>query len=135
MNRKSQTERAALEQKKELIDEYGRLEAELVPTRAKLRRLEELGRVIRTDAAKADPEQPVTLSGNSYEIVLGAAGMQTKITDMAAAYRLLGREKFLKAASLTLKALEQHADAAAIAALTARERTGPRPLVVRSTGA
>jgi len=133
---RKQAERDTLaQQKKELIDEYGRLDAELGSQRAKIRRLEELGRVIRSWHVDANPEEPVSSAGNEYEIVLGPAGMQTKITDMAAAYRLLGREKFLKAANLTLKSLEQHADAAAIAALTTRGRTGPRPLVVRSTSA
>lgn len=132
MLKKTQSELAVLAQrKKELIDEYGRLDAELIPVRAKLRRVEELGRAIRSMHAEAIAEHSVTASGDVYEVVLGPAAMQTKITDLSAAFRLLGRAKFLAAASITLKALEQHADAAAIAALTTRERTGPRTLVVK----
>lgn len=135
---KSKAERAVEElvanQRKQLIDEFGRLDAELSPHKGKQRRMEELARIIRSWHAGSDLEATVSSAGDEYEVVLSAASMQTHISDMAEVYKLLGRQKFIEISSVTLKSLEQAVDSAAYASLTRKERTGSRTIVVRSLG-
>jgi hypothetical protein len=113
-----------------LVDEFGKLEAELMPHRAKIRRLEELSKVIRGWHADHDPEQGYKDSGNDFEVIVSAATMQTHFAPMKAIFKALGKAKFLAAASITLKALEANLDAAGVLALTTKKRTGPRTLLV-----
>ena len=59
--------------------------------------------------------------------------MLTRIPSMCDVYQALGHDRFLNHASVTIKALEQSGlDSAAIAALTEKEQTGYRSLVVRT---
>lgn len=127
----SEAQQAILAERKKLVDEFGRLDAELSPLKGKLRRMEELAKIVRSWHDDADPELTVSSAGERFEVVLGPRGMQTRI-DVPKAYRLLGREKFIEAASLTLRALEERLNATAIAALICKERTGARQIVVRS---
>ena len=121
--------------RKQIVDEYGRLDADVAPHRGKLRRLEELGKVIRAWHISADAEKSVSSSGDQFEVVLSARGMQTAIVDMASVYDALGHECFLKLATVTIKALEENLDAASIVAMTAKERTGYRSVVVKALNA
>lgn len=133
MARKSKADELAASQRKQLVDEYGELDAELSPVKSKLRRMEELAKIIRSWQAEENPESTLSSAGDDYEVVLGAAGMQTHIKDIGEVFRALGRDRFLQYASITLKALEQSGlDLAAIAALTEKRRTGPRAIVVHS---
>ena len=124
-------EQALLNQRKQLVDEYGRLDAQLSPLKSKIRRFEEIGKIIRSWHVDADPELSVTSVGSEYEVVLGPCGNQTHMADAASIYAALGRETFLRCANVTLKALEQHANPATIATLTRKERTGPRSIIAR----
>lgn len=135
MPRKSKSEREAEQslalQRKKLVDEYGQLDSELTPVKAKQRRMEELGKIIRSWHATADPEVSLASAGDRYEVVLGAAGMQTHINDISEVYRSLGHEQFLKLSSVSLRSLEVALDSAAVASLTRKERTGYRSIIVR----
>jgi hypothetical protein len=120
-------------QAKQLVDEYGRLDAELSPLKTKIRRMEELAKIIRAWHIDADPELCVSSSGDKFKVVLGPSGMQTHIKDMSKVFRILGREQFVALASITLRALEQKLNAAAIATLICKERTGSRRIDVYKT--
>ena len=133
MARKTKAEREAEEQRKRVVDEYGALDGELV--RHKARRMDELGKIIRSWHLDADPEAGVSSTGDKYEVFLSAAGMQTRIVDIGEVYRKLGAEVFLEIASVTLKALEAHANPVELALLTKKERTGYRTFVVKSLAA
>lgn len=137
---KAQREAEAFEvaekQRRSIVDEFGQLDAELIPLKGKLRRQEELGKVIRSWHVDADAELTVQSTGDDYQVVLGPRGMQTSIGDMREVYKALGHDRFLALASLTLKSLETAGvDAAAIASLTKKDRTGHRNLVVRALNA
>ena len=116
-----------------MVDEYGRLEAELAPLKGKLKRLDELSKAIRACHENADAEKSVVSIGDEYEVVLGPRGMQTSITDMVQVYKAMGRDKFMAYASITLKALgEAGIDAVVIASLTKKSQTGSRSLSARA---
>ena len=120
-------------QRRQLVDEFGLLDGELLPVRHKQRRLEELGRLIRSWYKEEDPEVTYTAEGLSFHVTVGPAGMQTHLATAEALYEVLGHEGFLAAASITLKELERRCDASAVAALTRKERTGVRTLLVAPT--
>lgn len=131
---KEQRDAAALQMMTKLVDEYGRLDAEVSPYKAKIRRLEEIGKSVRAFYTDLDPEQTASLTGSEYGVALGPRGYETKILSMADVYRTLGPSKFLKACSMTIKSLEASVAAAELVALTKRERTGSRPIQVFSVG-
>lgn len=114
-----------------VVDEYGDLAAELAPFKAKQTRLDALAKIMRSWYADADAEQAHVVNGDRYQAILGAKGLQTFV-HMAEAFTALGRKKFLAAATLTLKALEEHLPAATVATLTHQERTGSRSLIVQA---
>jgi methionine synthase I (cobalamin-dependent) len=137
MPRRTKQERAAAEAlanyRRELVDEFGALDAELSPLRGKQRRHEELAKLIRSWHSNAAPLATLTCSGAWFEVILGQAGNKTRITDMSSVYQAMGHDKFIEHASVTLKALEESGlDSALIATLTTKERTGTRELIVRS---
>lgn len=115
-----------------IIDEYGALDQELQPLKPKLRRQTQLAEIIRSWHAESPADERASSLGEAFEILLGPREFRTHIPDLAAVYRTLGHEQFLQAAAITLKQLEAHLDAAAIATLTEKTRSGTRPLVVRS---
>jgi hypothetical protein len=112
-----------------LVDEYGDLAAELAPFKHKQSRLDELAKIMRGWYAGEAAELPFTAAGERYQAVLGAKSVQSHI-DITAAWRALGRKKFLLAASVTLKALEAFLQPEQLSALVTKERTGSRSLVV-----
>ena len=71
MARKTKAEREVEEQRKRVVDEYGMLDGGLV--RHKARRMDELGKIIRSWFADADPEAAVSSAGDEYEVFLSAA--------------------------------------------------------------
>ncbi len=128
-----ENEQAIAKQRKQIVDEFGRLDQELSPVKSKQRRFEELGKLIRSWHASAEPEAAVSSAGDRFKVVLGPRGMQTRLTDMAEVYRILGHAKYLEHTSITLKALEESdVDSAVVASLTIKERTGTRSLVIRT---
>lgn len=125
-------EQEMIEQRKQLVDEYGRLDKELAPLKTKLRRLEDLARQIRSWHSDAAAEQPVTSAGHEFEVVLGPRTTETRITDLYKVYRWLGRDQFLSLASISLRGLAEKFTAQQVAALTTKEATGYRPISVRT---
>lgn len=66
-------------QRRAIVDEYGQLHAELSPIKGKLRRQDELAKVIRSWHADAPAEATVESLGDEYRMVLGPRGMQTSL--------------------------------------------------------
>jgi hypothetical protein len=128
--KRSQAKQARDDQKK-LIDEYGRLKQQLTRFEAKYKRLVDLAKAIRSFAIGKDAAAPLSLEGNRYEVLLSACGMETHISSLAQVYEAMGHEKFLEAASMTLKSLEEHLGAGAVAMFTQKKQTGSRTLVAR----
>lgn len=124
-------EQAMIEQRKEMVDEYGRLDKELSPLKGKLRRMEDLAKQIRSWHDDAPALQQVTAAGNEFEVVLSPRTTETRITDLHKVYRWLGRDQFLSLASISLRSLAEKLNAQQVAALTTKEATGYRPISVR----
>jgi hypothetical protein len=113
-----------------LVDEYADLERKLAPHRANLRRFEEIAKLLRLAAVEKPGKQAVVIAGERHTITLSPAGMKTVIASAAKLYDKLGKEVFLRVATTTLKALEEHADPLVIAELTHQEQTGTRTITV-----
>lgn len=111
-----------------VIDEYGSLDAELAPAKQKIKRQEELAKVIRGWHVNSAPALSVIERGDRFHVVVGMCGDQAIIAPASALYEALGQEKFLSIAKTTLTALEGEATAAQLAQLTKKERIGPRSL-------
>ncbi len=127
-----EAEQALATQRKKIVDEFGSLDSELAPLKGKLRRHEELAKLVRSWHADSKKSESVSSAGDRYEVVLSPCGMLTRIPSMCDVYVALGHDRFLNHASVTIKALEQSGlDSAAIAALTEKEQAGYRSLVVR----
>jgi hypothetical protein len=119
------------EQRADLVDEFGRLDAILSPHRPQIRRFDELAKALREWHAGLNPEATFIAAGTEYEVFLSAKGLQTHFVAMLDIFKALGRKKFLAACGITLKGLQENVDAAGVAALTFKERTGTRELLIR----
>ena len=123
--------KAETEKRQRIVDEFAGLDRKIGPLKPQVRRHEELASLIRSWYTDADVDATVTAAGAAYTVTLGPCGSRTRITDMAEIYRLVGRDKFLAHAGMTIKALEACGlDETAIASLTAKERNGYRPIVL-----
>jgi hypothetical protein len=116
--------------RRSVVDEYGALAAELAPMKSKQSRFEDLAKTIRSWYVDANPDTGHTATGDLYQALLGAKGNVTVIDKMAA-WKALGRAKFIAAATLTMKALEEALPPALVNAITRKEQTGSRSLNVQ----
>lgn len=114
-----------------LVDEYGRLDAELAPLKPKLRRMEAVAKLLRAAVPeKAKADESVMLAGGIFDVALGPREHRTVFAPAATIYRKIGKEVFLEIASVTLKALEEHVHPSVVAELTHKEHVGSRPIDV-----
>lgn len=126
---KTKTDRAAEEaQRKAVIDEYGQLDAELAPVKHRIRRFEELAKTIRGWHADTAPELTIIERGDRFHVVVGPKAETTLFAAAQQIYDLLGHDKFLAIAKVTLGGLESELTAEEVATLTHKERTGSRSL-------
>lgn len=128
---KAEIKAAELEVRRKVVDEYGDLVAELAPWKQKLSRRDDLAKIIREWFSDSDAGVSHTIAGAKHEVVLGEKQLVTRI-DTAKVWSMLGRQKFLEICSLTMKAIEAHLPAAALAVLVSKDRTGTRSLVVHA---
>jgi hypothetical protein len=125
-----------------LADELGNLEKEIAaeyaaaaikvatkPERAAALRAEILA--LYEDAA---PEVPFVAEGARFVAMLSVQTNVTKITNMAKIAKLLGREKFMTLATVTLAVLRRELAPSDLAACTKTSRSGPRTLSVVERG-
>jgi len=114
-----------------LVDEYGDLQTELAPFKAKQARLEALAKTIRSWYVDQAGDQAHTAAGLRYQAVLGAKGSTTTLADMPVIAKALGRKRFMLAVSITLKALQEFATPSQVTALAWKiPYTGSRDLLV-----
>jgi hypothetical protein len=116
-----------------LIDEYGdieRLRREFAPTE---KRYEQLREEIKSwfEASPADKE--FIEKGARYQLTVSMRA-NARIVDIAAVYKKLGLKKFLRACSVTLKALAEFLTEPEIDALASSGRTGARSYVSTPLG-
>jgi hypothetical protein len=109
------------------VDELGRLEAELVEVRPKLRRVEVLRELIRERYAETPPATAHETRGAEYLATLGPCAYQSTI-DYAAVAKALGLKAYAAIARPTLKALEETLAPDVLARVVSYGYTGARPL-------
>jgi hypothetical protein len=108
-----------------IIDEFGnlcRLRDEFAPFE---KRHGQLYKEIKTWYENEPAEKTFTEKGLRYQLDVGMQA-EAKTINMRLAYKILGLEKFLKACTLTLKALGELLGSAEIDCLTTLARTGHR---------
>jgi hypothetical protein len=134
---KQRLERAAA-----LVDELGQIEREIAreyaATAMKVGSKPGRAGAIRAEILKlyedAQADVPFSIEGEAFAAMLAARTNQTCITAMAKVAKLLGRERFLAAATVTLGTLRKELTPQELAACTKTERTGPRSLSVVERG-
>jgi uncharacterized small protein (DUF1192 family) len=108
-----------------IADELGALEAELEPLKAKIARVEALRKAVRALFRDSDPTAEHRIAGEQYSVLVGAATLETHVlkADLVA---LIGAARYATFAQATLDAIEKHCGGAILAAVTKKQRTGPR---------
>jgi hypothetical protein len=109
------------------VDELGRLEAELVEVRPRLRRVEVLRDLIRERFATEPPATAHETRGAAFLATLGPCAFQSSI-DYDAAQKALGLKAYAAIARPTLKALEETLAPDVYARVVSYGYTGARPL-------
>lgn len=112
-----------------LIDEFGRLDAELAVPDPKALRYKALKEQIQAWAAKYAPERPVLFQGNVYCVEVSEQPFKREITDMAKLAKLLGK-KFLEVCSVPLKEIDKKLPPEMHSLVLSKKREGPRTLKV-----
>jgi hypothetical protein len=125
----TKTDRAAVVKARQaVVDEYGALDAELAPAKAKLRRFEELAKTIRGWHADSAPGLTIIERGETFQVVVGPKAETTILAPAFAICEVLGHERFLEIARTTLGELERTATAEQLDKLTRKDRIGSRSL-------
>lgn len=111
-----------------IIDEFGDVEKqrrEFAPTE---RRHKQLLDEIKSWYESLPGDKDAVEKGTRYQLAISMRANATTV-DVKAAHKKLGLTKFLKACTLTLKALGEYLSQPEIDALTATDRTGSRSFV------
>lgn len=120
------------------IDELGDIQKKLAPHRALILREKDLKEFIRARYDDKDAEKEFSPEGSRFVALLGAKGIERRIVDMPRVFTALRKASFLKACSMTMKALEGAAIAAGcpelVEAVLLQDRTGHRSLKVVEKG-
>lgn len=117
------------------VDEYAACHFAIAPWKAVIKKHETLGRAIKGWFSDLRPEADTRAEGNRYVLLVSPAEPRRQIIDMPAIFALLGKEKFLALASITLDDLEKALTPDQLAGVIATARTGPRhlePLPIRA---
>src|SRR5690348_9648094 len=114
--------------RKAVIDEYGKLDCQLAAVRPYIRRFEELAKTIRGWHVDTNAADTVVERGNEFHVVVGPKAETTLLAAAHHIYEMLGHEKFLSIAKVTLGSLESELSAQELATLTRKERQGSRTL-------
>lgn len=111
-----------------LVDEYSKLDAEYTAFSPKIARRKKLRELILAWYPELPGDQAKTISGVSYDLMIGLAEEQNKITNLRKVWKALGATRFVDACSMTLKALREALGETEAAEYLTCERTGPRSL-------
>jgi hypothetical protein len=110
----------------QVVDEFGRLEAELREMKPKQQRYEQLRIEIASWYERKDALRAFAVEGREYSVEISARSKVRRIISMEALMRQLGRTDFLRLCTFPLKALDEHIPAANQAGLVEETSTGPR---------
>jgi phage host-nuclease inhibitor protein Gam len=118
------------------LNELGALDAKLAPHREALKREESLRKQVRTwcEADKVPAGQSKAYDSGRYVATLGPRATERRIGCLAAVYKTLGKARFVRACSMTLKALEAEVPETA-AQFIVSEASGSRTLIIAATAA
>lgn len=108
-----------------LCDEFGDLSLlrdQFAPTQTRYNKCRDAIAALVKDR---DPEDEFKVEGERYRVMISARGFERRV-DIAAARKALGAQKFIEAATITLKALEDYLLKPDIDKLVITERTGHR---------
>jgi hypothetical protein len=111
-----------------IIDEFGDLTLQRAAFAPTEKRYAQLRDELKSWYADAPGHTEFVERGRRYQLTVSAAA-NSKTIDIRAAYKKLGLAKFLKACSLTLKALAEFLSEPDIEALTTSAQTGARGFV------
>src|SRR5262249_50809533 len=116
----------ASENRAALIDEYGRIDAQLKLTEPLQHRHEFLRRVIQGWYADSAADQSYVADGEQYLVQVGAKALRRTITNMNAVKARIGWQRFLKLASISMTKLDTVIPIDEQEAFVHCDRTGPR---------
>lgn len=109
-----------------VIDELGRLEAEIDKLKPKVERAKVLDREIAQWCDHLPPDQEKAIDGEHYAAVVSRRDNQRRIVSLGKIFRTVGQAKFLEKCTLTLKALDSLIHREKQAGFVTEERTGKR---------
>jgi hypothetical protein len=109
-----------------LIDELGRLEADLEKITPKLERAKVLRGEIGRWCDQMPADQEYVVDGDRYAAAVSRRDNQRKIVSLGKIFRVVGQAEFLKVCSLTLKALDSLIPRNKQGRFVLEERTGKR---------
>jgi hypothetical protein len=128
MKQTKKEQAAAAAARRAIVDEYGKLDAELAPAKARMKRLDDLAKQIRGWHQNTEAGMTVIEQGDRFRVVVGPRAETTLLADANALYEALGHARFLELAKITLGGLESAVNGDQLAALTRKERIGSRSL-------
>jgi len=117
-----------------LVDEIGDLDRELSPILtpefvARIKKVQALRKQLRDKYDGAQADRFYTAAGERYEVVLGARKNETHI-HTSRLFDRVGRDVFLRIATVNERALEEECDKGIVRAVCEMRATGRRPLKV-----
>lgn len=124
-----ETAHQQLDPKAAIVDEYGELDRQVQEFEPKRKRHEALKSQIKSWYDDHPAEAEATAEGRLFRVQISARENESVIAK-ARAYKELGKERFLKVCSLTIKALKEALGEAGASALITKAPTGSRKLKV-----
>ena len=122
--------RIALAQRAAIIDEYGKLDAELNAMKPKEKRHEQLRKAIMSWSADLAADEAAELQGSRYSVQISACSMARKIRSMIKLKARLGQKIFFDLCRLSLEELDKRIPVPEIEQFVETTQTGRRSLVV-----
>ena len=113
-------------EQRKLIDEYGELDRRMQLRAFDTARYEQLKRAIKSWFDQAPPDADGTVEGDVYLLHLSARERERRVRDMRQIIELIGMDKMLELASVSIGALEDILGKARVAGLVTDTRSGSR---------
>lgn len=119
---------APLSDRAPVVDEFGRLSAQLEAVKPLQLRHEQLRQRIADWYAAADPEQGYSEDGAQFAVQIGPKASKRQVSDMEVIFARLGAAKFLSISTISLEKLDTLMLPSDQADCVQIERTGPRTI-------
>jgi hypothetical protein len=116
-----------------IADELGALDTELAPFKTKYSRAESLRKALREICKDREATSQFVFEGDNYVVTLGAKSNE-KFVRLAAAFKALGKVKFITACSMTIKAITEAVAPEVLPSLVGSEQTGSRNISIQHKG-